>query len=328
MTKIKEVLSKAPVFDLIVESTPLHRLSNLEKSLDYKEIFIKRDDMTGLGPGGNKLRSLEFIIGEAKASQCDIIIVGGPVQSNFCTLAATACAKAGIQCILVHNGDEPIKKEGNLLLNHILGVESHFIGKVDSTKRKEYEEKLAKELENQGHHPYIAKNGATTGVGALGYVKAIDELVEQCQQKDIKIDAIYAPGGNGGVATGLIVGNALSGFPFEINIISVEYDKEELVNEIKKTIKELEEYLNMEFSYNVEEISNIIDGYRGKGWGENTEESEEEIYEFAKLEGIFLENIYNSKVMVGLKDIIKKGEAKGNVCYLHTGGFGSLFSQY
>lgn len=328
MDLLKKAIERMPKYELVLAPTPLHRLKNMEKEYDYSNIYIKRDDLTGLGPGGNKLRSLEFIIGEAISMDCDTVIAGGPEQSNFCTLTAVACAKAGIKCILVHNGEKPKSLEGNIVLNELLGVESHFIGKVDSSVRGKYEEELAERLENEGKKPYIAKKGATTGIGALGYVNAIIELVNQCKTDNIKLDSIYAPGGNGGVATGLIYGNALAGFPFKINIISVEYDKAELIKNIEETILEVEELLGLKFEHSVEDASNIIDDYRGLGWGENTTESSNEVLAFPRSEGIFIENVYNSKVLVGMKDQILKGKAEGNICYLHTGGFGSLFSQY
>lgn len=328
MEILRNKMANMPRYDLVLAPTPLHRLNNLERELNYGKIYIKRDDMTGLGPGGNKLRSLEYIIGEALNSYSDIVIAGGPEQSNFCTLTAVACAKAGLDCITVHNGEKPEELEGNMVLNDLLGVESHFIGNVDSTARGEYEEELAEGLRRDGKIPYIARRGATTGVGALGYVNAILELVNQCEKENIELDSIYAPGGNGGMASGLIYGNALAGFPFTINIISVEYSREILIENMKETISEIEALLDLKFEFEIGAACNIIDDYRGEGWGVNTTESEREVHLFPQLEGIFIENIYNSKVLVGMKDLVAKGEAKGNICYLHSGGFGSLFSQY
>ncbi len=308
--------------------TPLYRLVNIEKSLNYESIYIKRDDMTGLGPGGNKTRSLEYLLAEAIKENADSIIVSGPLQSNLCTLTACACNKLGLSCVLVHNGEEPERYEGNVLLNHILGVEMHFIGNVGEAERSSYVDKLYRELKERGSTPYIIKNGASTGYGAFGYINAVYEIVEQCKSNNIKIDEIFAPGGNGGVATGLIYGNAMLGFPFKINIISVEYDKKKLLNNIEKIMEEINEITNIPFNYKIEDICNIIDDYRGEGWGQNTIESEKMVFDFAKTEGIFIENIYNSKVIVGMIDMIKKKKIEGNVCYIHTGGFGSLFSQF
>lgn len=314
--------------ELGILPTAIRRMENLEKLLNYEPIYIKRDDLTGLGPGGNKVRSLEYILAEAKRENADMIIASGPVQSNLCTIAASAGAKAQLPCILVHNGEEPRKFEGNVLLNKLIGVESHYIGKVTEYDRNDYVEELYEKLKAQGKNPFVVRAGGSTGYGALGYVNAIREMMIQCQEGNLDIKEIFAPGGNGGVAAGLIYGNAIFGFPFKVNIISVEYDKETLSNNILKIFDELREITNLPFDHKLDDIANIIDDYMGEGWGENTEESAQLVYDFPKTEGIFIENVYTSKVLVGMYDMIKKSKVKGGVCYIHTGGFSSLFSQF
>ncbi len=308
--------------------TPIESLQNFGKKFGCNNIYIKRDDLTGIGPGGNKVRSLEFILGEAVSNNCDTIIVAGPLQSNLCTLAASACAKTGLKCITVHNGVKPDRAEGNLLLNNLLNVESHYLGNISSKERNKYADELKVSLKAKGLSPYVIENGATTGMGAMGYVSAVIEMEKQVQELDIPLKSIYAPGGNGGVAAGLIYGNALLGFPFDINIISVEYDKNALISEIEKVFDQLNEILHIPFNYKTEEICNIIDDYRGEDWGVNTIESERMVHAFPQMEGIFIENIYNSKVLAGMEDLAKQSKLPEGACYLHTGGFGSLFSQY
>ena len=188
-------------------------------------------------------------------------------------------------------------------------------------------EKLARELSG-GHRPYIVRNGATSGRGCLGYVKAVPELVRQTREMGLENLTLFAPGGNGGVASGLIYGNALCGFPFHIVIISVENDRETLTADIRRTIKEAEGILNLPFPGALEESCVIDDSYRGGGWGENTDQSSQIITQFAQAEGILIENIYNSKVLVGMRDYVCSGKTDGPACFLHTGGFGSLFAQY
>lgn len=327
---MKSLLSKLEQVErvhLAALPTPLEPLTNLERQLGYSGIYIKRDDLTGLGPGGNKLRSLEFIAGKAIAEGKDTLIASGPVQSNLCTLTAAACARLGLQCILVHNGHEPEHATGNLLLNRLLGAESHFTGDSSSEERAAYVERLAQRISDKCK-PYIVQNGATTGSGALGYTNAIIELEQQFREQSIAGGTIFAPGGNGGVATGLIYGNALCGFPFRIVIISVEDDAQTLTANIRGVIKELEEILGLPFGHELSETCIIDDSYRGEGWGVNTPESSRMVTEFPKLEGILIENVYNSKVLVGMQDYIQKGKVTGPVCYLHTGGFGSLFAQF
>lgn len=328
MEQLITALNRMARADLGIFPTPLHRLFNLERDLKFENIFIKRDDMNGLGPGGNKVRSLEYILGGALAANSDTVLVYGPLQSNLCTLTACACARLGLKCISIHNAEEPEVFDGNQLLNKLLNVESLFIGNVSSEERNQYAAELAAELKAQGKKPYIVENGGTTGIGALGYVSAAVELCGQVRDRNLPLKTVFAPGGNGGVAAGLIYGNALSGFPFEIVIISVEYDVQALSANIRQTIGQLEETLGLPFNYHLEDSCLISGDYRGQGWGANTMESERFVHRLPQLEGIFIENIYTSKVLVGLEDFVAKGKVKDGICYLHTGGGGSLFSQY
>lgn len=325
---LEAALQKVPRVRMSCLPTPLMPLHNLERALGCQGVYIKRDDLTGLGPGGNKLRSLEFILGEAALQGADTIIASGPLQSNMCTLAAAACASANLRCVLVHNGEEPEQPTGNILLNQLLGAQSHYLGNVTAEARTDYVRQLFQSLSKQCR-PYVVENGATTGVGALGYTNASLEMAVQFEQQGLRDVTLFAPGGNGGVATGLIYGNALLGFPFRVVIISVEDDRDTLRAHILHTIDEVQEVLGLPFPcQRLEDACVLDDSYRGAGWGENTPESSRIILDFARQEGIMLENVYNSKVMVGMQDYIRKGKVTGPVCYLHTGGFGSLFAQY
>jgi 1-aminocyclopropane-1-carboxylate deaminase/D-cysteine desulfhydrase-like pyridoxal-dependent ACC family enzyme len=325
---LEQALRGMPRVHLGSYPTPLHRLSNLETALHYDGIFIKRDDLSGLGPGGNKLRSLEYLLGEALETGKNLVIVSGPGQSNLCTLTASACARLSLPCMLIHNCAEPQHYEGNLLLNRVLGAESVFLGAVSADERRAHETKLAMELEEKGKKPFVIKNGGTSGRGALGYAETIAEMQGQCAEQGLSIDSLFVPGGNGGMAAGLIYGNALSGRPFHICVISVEDEAEILEEHIRSVIAEAERLTGVPFPEKLEEKCDIIDDYRGEGWGINTKESEEAVLNFPQSEGIFIENVYTGKVVAGMEDYIRKGKIKGGLCYLHSGGFGSLFSQF
>ena len=307
--------------------TPVHRLTNLERELGHEKIYIKRDDLTGLGPGGNKTRSLEFLLADAMAQQKDTVVVSGPVQSNLCTLAACACARVGLRCLFVHNGDKPRRAEGNGLLNQLLNVETHFLGNVDKPEREDFVRRLADRLEAEGSAPYVIENGASTGMGAMGYVHAVGELCAQDQSQGLELAELFVPGGNGGVAAGLIYGNYLRGNPFTINVVSIEDRGEVLQAHIDRILNELAEITGRPIEA-AADAYRILDGYYGGGWGINTAESERAVRGFPQSEGIFIENVYNSKVLVGMADRVKNGGVRGNLCYLHTGGFGSMFSQF
>ncbi|WP_066926072.1 1-aminocyclopropane-1-carboxylate deaminase/D-cysteine desulfhydrase [Murdochiella massiliensis] len=325
--KLEKALHTVAQTSLACLPTPFQRLKHLESQWGYPDIFIKRDDLTGLGPGGNKLRNLEFLLGDALSLKADIILASGPVQSNLCSLVAAACAKLGLRCVLVHNGEKPLRREGNVLLNHLLGAESYYLGKVSSQERDAYVNSLAKKL-SKGCTPYVIKNGGTSGRGVLGYVKAISELYHQVETVGLPGLTVFIPAGNGGIASGLIYGNTLCNLPLRIVVVSVENDKNVLTANIEHTIHEAESLLGLPFLSELKYVCEITDRYRGDGWGINTPESSKIIAEFSSTEGIVIENVYNSKVLVAMHDYIRSGKVKGPICFLHTGGFGSLFSQY
>lgn len=327
MYPIETFLSQTERVALMPGPTPLHPMQSFQEHEEVT-VYIKRDDMTGIGPGGNKVRSLEFILGEAVAGGCDKILTAGPEQSNLCSLTAAACAKMDLPCELFFNSAEPERKEGNLLLARLLGAKLHFLGPCDGDERNRLMEEQAVRYTHDGQHPFVVRNGATTGRGALGYTAAIVELVHQCEAIGLKHMTIFAPGGNGGVAAGLIYGNEQMGRPFRIVIVSVEDDRATLIDHIGKTIRDTESITGLPMEVALEDATEVTDAYRGSGWGQNTPESEQAIFDFASEEGIFIENVYNSKVLVGMRDWIEAGKVSGPVCYLHTGGLGSLFAQY
>ena len=327
--EIREVMKNIPREKLAPLPTPLQRLENTEKLVGAKgKMYIKRDDLTGIGSGGNKIRCMEYIIGAAKAGGYNGVLASGNGQSNLCSLAAASAAKAGIKCYIVHNSEKPEVSVGNALLNDLLGVEREYMGACDSSIREKYVFEVIDRLKERGDNYFLIRNGATTGHGALGYLNAIIELVDQCEKEGLEIKHIFAPGGNGGIASGLIYGNALMGFPFTVHIISVEDTKPVLTEHIENTIREIEEITGLPFEYDVDKAADIVDKYMGAGWSCNTPESENEVLEFVRTEGIYIENVYTSKLMYGYKDMVKNNLVDGDSAVIHTGGFGSLFSQY
>lgn len=329
---MNNVASAAPRCELGIWPTPLCRLNKTEALLGMdingNSLYIKRDDLNGLGAGGNKVRCLEYLIGQAMADGCDTLIASGPVQSNLCNLAAAAAAKAGLECILVFNGSRPEAPTGNQLLNSLLGCRMIFLGPVSPEERNAYAEKAAEDCRSSGKKPYIIPNGGSCGVGALGYMSVVDELLAQFPENSGKRLTLFVPGGNGGVAAGIIYGNLIHGCPFDITVISVEDTREELSEHISTIIKDAAEAFGADPGDDLFRCVTVTDAYYGGGWGMNTAESSAEVIAFARTEGIYIENVYTSKVIVGMKDMIRKGEVAGDACYIHTGGFGSLFSQY
>lgn len=294
----------------------------------HDSLWIKRDDLTGLAFGGNKTRNLEFLLGDAIYKKCDTIIVPGPIQSNLCCMTAAAANKLGLRCIQVFNDDKPTKITGNSTLNQLLGVDSHYIGKKDLQAQTIYMQELAKSIEIAGNKPYIIYNGSSTPLGALGYVNAALEIYEQILKNKHMIRNIIIGAGYGGTAAGLIFGTGILGIPFHIHVISVEFEKERLYQILQSFMKELEELIGIPLTCNLDDIMTIYDDYMGDGWGCSTEESDNMVYAFPQIEGIFVEKIYTSKPLVGMTDLLSKKAIPRDegTCYWHTGGLPALFA--
>lgn len=325
--EIETALGRLPRSRLCSYATPTERLLRLEQSLHCGPVYIKRDDLNGVGPGGNKVRPLEYLLGEAVQNHCDVIIASGQENSNLCSIAASACCRLGLPCILVHNNEPPQNKQGNMLLNHLSGAEEHYIGAVSEKERNQYIERLVTDLRSSGKRPYVVENGATTVRGAVGYIHIPLELEKNREQQPIY--DLFVPGGNGGLAAGVVFGTALLGGPFHVHVITVENEKQELEDILHRLLEGLEKETGLVPAVPADACMTVYPAYRGAGWGIPTQESDQMITTMAKLEGIFLERIYTSKTAWGMCDLLGRGlvQSKG-ACLIHSGGFASLFYQY
>lgn len=326
MLELDKILAGIPRINLFKAPTPLERMLRLEKECGVAELFIKRDDCMPLGMGGNKLRSLEFWMGKALANKCDVIVVAGAPVSNQCRLAAAAAAKLGLECILLHSANKPERIEGNLLLNCLTGAEIRFIGLVSEQTRGEIAQATVKELKEQGRSPYLI--GDPTA-GALGYLSGAFELYEQQSKLGHGIKHVFLPGSMGTTEAGFILGNALLGHPFEIHLVSVEYNKGELGSRIGSICENTCDYLHISIKQEWSHNLHIYEEYLGGGYNAPTESSLAAISLAASREGIFLENTYTSKTFGGMLDVIRKKKIPETepICFIHTGGTPALFAQ-
>ena len=328
--ELRKMLSRFPKAPLALNPTPLHPLKRMQAELGCGPLFIKRDDLNGVGIGGNKIRNLEYLLGHALKEGKDTILAAGQTQSNLCSLCAASCRRLGLKCVLVHNSPEPDMLEGNALLNHILGAEEHYLGDISSEERELAVTELSRTLSQKGSKPYVIYNGASSARGALGYVEAAAELWEQISSDKEKaaIRSVCIPGGNGGLAAGFIYGTALLGNPFHVELISVEHEIVPLRGIIEGFLKDLEELCGVPIPCSLDETATLHGDYRFGGWGIVTPRVEEFCISFARTEGIFVENVYTCKTLYGMCDLAKKGYFSDGACFLHSGGIGALFSQY
>ncbi len=330
LLELREMLSCFPKAPLALHPTPLHRLYRAEEALGYGPLWIKRDDLNGIGIGGNKVRNLEYLLGDAVSQGRRTVLVSGMEQSNLCALCAACCRRLGLDCAIVHNGARPDRPEGNALLNDILGAEEIYLGPVDEAERSKRVETLALEAERQGRAPYVIRNGASTAIGALGYVEAAAELAEQIAADSALsvLQTVCVPVGNGGLAAGLVYGTALLGRPFRLELISVEHELAPMRRNLLALLADLERLCGVRMPYTLEETAALRDAYRFGGWGIIDPAVEKFCLWFARTEGIFVEKVYTGKALYGVCDMVERGLFSGGVCYLHSGGIGALFSQY
>lgn len=323
------LFSKIPRIRLLDRETPLTLTKNLGGHLNRQELYFKRDDIMELGMGGNKIRCLEFWLGEAIAKKASTVIVAGLPISNQCRLTAAACAKLGLKCVIIHNGEKDeveANRIGNPLLNYILGVETIYCGNCDEYERARFAKDYAETLTKQGEVPYIVGNPVT---GALGYVAAALELVHQAERENIDLYDIFISASGGPTAVGLLYGLALFGKSFRLHLISAEYEREIFDDITANIFGGLCKTLDLTPPVNPKDISVFYDKYLGEGYAKPTKESIEASALLAQKEGFFAELTYNAKALHGMLDLIKSGDIckEQAACFYLTGGAPALFAQ-
>ena len=320
------ILDGIPRTRLLEQPTPLERMPRIESLSGHDSLWIKRDDAMPLGLGGNKLRSLEFWLGEALAGDADIVIVAGNAVSNLCRLTAAAAAKVGLDCLILHNDHEPARDEGNLLLSRLFGASFRFLGPMDEDERAEKVQEAAEELRRAGRRPYVVGDDVT---GALGYLLGALELHQQAEEKAVGLRHVLLPGSMGTTEAGFLFGCALLGGPFTVHLISIEYAVEEMSQRIAAIYQGIAARIGIAPAGDYRDWTGFHGDYLGAGYERPTPESLAAIRTFASHEGLLFENTYTAKPAAALLDLVAKGTLpRGEpVCLLHTGGVPALFAQ-
>lgn len=306
--------------------TPIEKLKGLSVIPDNFKLFIKRDDLTGFGLSGNKIRKLEFLAYEALMRKCDTLITCGGIQSNHARATAIMAAQLGLKSLLVLFEEEKPKDDGNLFLSRLVGAEIKYI------THKEYEwvndimEKERLRLKSRGRKGYVIPEGGSNALGIWGYIKAIYEIKSQIEKMRLKIDRIITAVSSGGTYSGLYIGSKLLNWNVKITGFNIRETSQIAVDLIWKLIQSYLEKYTPDISVDKNEID-IIDGYVGKGYGFSRKAELDLMKSMAKDAGIILDPVYSGKAMMGLVDQIKKGKfpEKEKILFLHTGGGFGLF---
>ncbi len=323
------LLSRFPRVSLAHLPTPLEHLPRLSRHLGGPQIYVKRDDCTGLGTGGNKTRKLEFLMADALEKKATAIITQGAVQSNHARQTAAAACKLGLSCDLVFEkrvGDAPdsYKNNGNVLLDRIFGARISEVEK--GTDMNAAMEAIAEGLRAKGETPYIIPGGGSNVIGALGYIDCALEIMTQANSAGIPVDHIVHATGSAGTQAGLVVGLKASHSGIPLLGIGVNAPKDIQEEKVYKLAMETADYVGASGVVKRADVIANCD-YVGKGYGIPTAGMNEAVLLLARLEGLLFDPVYSGKGLAGMIDQIENGalhDAK-HVVFVHTGGTAGLF---
>ena len=322
-------LTRFPRVRITHGPTPLEFMPRLTEALAGPNLYIKRDDCTGLGTGGNKTRKLEFLMADALAQQADTIITQGATQSNHARQTVAIAAKMGMQCeILLEDRTgskvEAYKQSGNVFLDHLFGANvSERPGGTDMAAAMN---EVAEALRAKGRKPYIIPGGGSNPIGALGYVVCALELIDQFNNQGLNVDCVVHATGSAGTQAGLLAGFEGTRSQIPVLGIGVRAPREAQETSVFNLACKTADLLEVSGSVKREAVVANCD-YVGGGYGVPTPGMVEAVTMLARLEGILLDPVYSGKGMAGLIDLCRKGHFKKgqNVVFLHTGGAVALY---
>ena len=324
-------LSRYPRLHFAHLPTPLEPMQRISEALGGPNLWIKRDDCTGLSSGGNKTRKLEFLMADAVEQKADTIITQGAIQSNHARQTCAIAAKLGLEShILLEDRtgyeDEAYAYNGNVLLDQLHGA-SISVRPGDSDMNAEMEQ-LAMQLRDDGKNPYIIPGGGSNEIGALGYVNAAFELTHQANERSLHIDHLVHATGSAGTQAGLVLGMEAMNSGIPVYGVSVRAEKQKQEENVYGLVQRTAAFMG--YSPNLVEREKVVanSDYVGPGYGLPTDAMVEAVKMLAQYEGILLDPVYSGKGFSGLIDLVRKGHFKKgeNVVFLHTGGSVSLFA--
>ena len=310
--------------------TALEPMPNLTRLLGGPQLYVKRDDCTGLATGGNKARKLEFLIGDALAQGADTVITHGAVQSNHVRQTAAAARRYGLQCAALLERRVPergprYETTGNVLLDRLLGAELRFV--EPDTDMDAACAELAEAIRAGSGRPYYIPGGGSNPVGALGYVNAALELLQQANDLGLRIDCVVHGTGSTGTQAGLVCG--LEGAHAGIDVLGISVRRPTAAQEqaVYQTASATADHVGIRGGLERARVRANGD-YVGPGYGLPTAATIEAIRLAAEHEGLLLDPVYSGKAMAGLIDLCRRGFfTRGqNVVFLHTGGAAALFA--
>lgn len=335
--ELRDKIARLPRVRLTHTPTPLEEMPRLTAHLGGPRLWVKRDDLTGLALGGNKSRMFEFILGEAEARSADVVLAGAAVQSNYCRQLAAACAKRGIACQLLLRrirGDQDSEIQGNYLLNLLLGAQVEILEDCpDWIAQGKALRARAEELKRAGRRVYVARVGNEENLGlyAIAYVEAAIELLEQAEEKGLKINQVWLCSSDTTQA-GLALALKHIGHPAKL--VGVPAVREPVGNPNATFLDSLASVANLAACLLGLETrlcpTDLISlpSYVGPAYGAVTQAGVEAVRCAACFEGLILDPVYTAKAFAALLDHIRRQQISRDetVVFIHTGGVPALFA--
>ena len=319
-------LTSLPAAGLGHWPTPLHRLARLGAERGA-EIWAKRDDVQGVALAGNKVRKFDLVVGQALADGCDTLVTTGAAQSNSARTGAAAAAAVGMGAVLLLSGDEPAEPSGNLVLDHLLGSDVRFAGRVGWQELNAGVDAIVAELNADGRRAFAAPVGCSSALGTLGFAKAFVEFDAQCTSLGLQPSAVVHASTSGGTHAGLLVGRSLLGR--DVRIIAVDAgafmaEPDALLAMARRAAS----LIGHELTLSPEEVE-VRNDQLGDGYGLHTPAATAAINELARSEAIVTDPVYSGKGFAGLLSAIDAGDIRADperpAVFWHTGGYHALF---
>lgn len=331
-------LAELPRVRLAQLPTPLQATPKLLPALlgaGGPQLYVKRDDLTGIELTGNKVRKLELLLAEAQRQGADTVLTCGGGQSNHCRATALAAAQLGLRCILLLRVEDPAQPpplSGNLLLGALAGAEIRFISRAAYKERAALMAELCVELRAQGRTGYPIPEGGSNALGSLGYIGCIEELRTQIPDPELPLTIVHAAG-SGGTGAGLLLGIALCGLPWRVAAVNVCDDRPYFVRRVREILDEAAAVFALpaaaRLSADGERVIDIRDGYVGRGYALSQPDELRLIRAACRAQGLVLDPVYTGKALYGLTHELRRDRAAfgARVVFLHTGGIYGLLAK-
>jgi D-cysteine desulfhydrase len=332
LSHLDTALAAYPRATLLEGPTPIQKLSRLSRLPDMNgcNIYVKRDDLTGLGGGGNKLRKLEFLLGEALAEGADTLVTWGGFQSNHARLTAAVAAQQGLACELILTpsavrSDEDFCHNGNVVLDALFGATVHRL--APGAAPDVFAAQRVEKLRQQGKKPFVMPLGGSSPRGSLGYSACAAEILRQADALDVHFDRIIVPNGSAGTHSGLLAGVTLAHSSTQIAGYTVLAGEDQAAT---TTLEKTRQVLHLlDPGATLAESSVSVDGsQRGDAYGAPTEAMLEAVRLLASHEGLLADPVYGGKAFAGLLAAVRAGEypAGSNLLFVMTGGLPGIFA--